>query len=365
MKTAEGKAQLIINEKVFFNPQMEFCRDISSIAVGAYCEEVGRKIHIVDGLCATGVRGIRYKLENGCVGRVEFVDMEENACRLAERNAKMNKIKNYKVHCCHVNDFLFHNRRFDWVEIDPFGTPLPYLQSALASFRKEGMLSVTATDTAVLCGAHSRACLKNYGAMPIDNEYCHEMGIRILAGAIVRQASTLNLGVEFYISLSAQHFFKIFARVNAGADGAVASMKKLGYISHCPKCLNREWRMNPPLLKEKCPRCGGKFEHAGPLFLGELWNVKFLRRMKEMNQQRNYGNRLRIDEMLGLMEEEAGMPPTYFDLHKVAEKVKKSPPNFKSFMNRLKKSGFKVSETHFKRNSVRTNAGIDGVEENY
>jgi tRNA (guanine26-N2/guanine27-N2)-dimethyltransferase len=365
MKTKECEARIILSKKVFFNPQMEFCRDMSSLAVGAYCEEAGRRIQLVDGLCASGVRGIRYRLENDCVGRVEFVDMDEDACKLVEKNAKLNKLKDYKVHCCHVNDFLFHNRGFDWVEIDPFGTPLPYLQSALASFRKEGMLSVTATDTAVLCGAHSRACLKNYGAMPIDNEYCHEIGVRILAGAIVRQASTLNLGVEFYVSLSAQHFFKIFARVKAGADEAVASMKKLGYISHCPKCLNREWRFNPPLLKEKCPECGGKFMHAGPLFLGGLWDANFLSRMREINKKRDYGNRLRIDEFLSLMEEEADMPPTYFDLHKVAEKVKKSPPNFEKFIKRLKERGFNVSKTHFKRNSVRTNAGIEGVEEEY
>ena len=361
MKMKEGNADLILSKYVFFNPQMEFCRDISSLAVGAYCKEVGRKIHLVDGLCASGVRGIRYKLENECVGRVEFVDMDEDACKLTERNEKLNKLKNYKVHCYHINDFLFHKRGFDWVEIDPFGTPLPYLQSALASFRKQGMLSVTATDTAVLCGAHSKACLKNYGATPIDNEYCHEIGVRILAGAIVRQASTLNLGAEFCFSLSAQHFFKLFVKLSAGADGAVAGIKKLGYISHCPKCLHREWKLNPPILKEKCPKCGGKFGHAGPLFLGELWDVRFLKEMREINQQRSYANKWKIDELLSIMEEEAGMPPTYFDLHKVAEKMRKSPPNFEGFISRLREKGFKVSRTHFKRNSVRSNAGIKDI----
>ena len=360
-KTREGEAELILSEKVFFNPQMELCRDVSSLAMGAYCEEVGRSINVVDGMCASGVRGIRYAKENICVGKVEFVDTDEDACKLAERNAKLNKLKNYEVHCCHINDFLFHNRGFDWVEIDPFGTPLPYLQSALASFRKEGMLSVTATDTAVLCGAHQKACLKNYGAMPIDNEYCHEIGVRILAGVVVRYASSLNFGAEFCLSLSAQHFFKLFARLKAGAKEAVDNVRKLGYISHCPKCLHREWRLNPPLLKEKCPRCGGKFEHAGPLFLGGLWNAGFLKEMRGINQQREYANKWKIDEMLALMEQEAGMPPTYFDLHKVAEKLKKCPPNFESFISRLKEKGFEVSRTHFKRNSVRSNAGIKDI----
>jgi len=357
----EGKAELALSKSVFFNPQMEFCRDISSIAVGAYCREVGRAIRLVDGLCASGVRGIRYAKENSCISRVEFVDIDEDACELTEKNTKFNKLKDFGVSCCHINDFLFHNRGFDWVEIDPFGTPLPYLQSALTSFRKEGMLSVTATDTAVLCGAHSKACLKNYGAMPIDNEYCHEIGVRILAGSVVRNASSLNLGAEFYLSLSAQHFFKLFVRLRSGAKSAVDSIKKLGFISHCPKCLNREWRFNPAVLKEKCPRCGGKFQHAGPLFLGELWNARFLKNMREINHQRDYGNKWKIDEMLSLMEEEAGMPPTYFDLHKIAEKLKKSPPNFESFVKKLREKGFKVSRTHFKSNSIRSDAGIGDV----
>jgi tRNA (guanine26-N2/guanine27-N2)-dimethyltransferase len=362
-KIKEGEVQLVMSDKVFFNPKMELCRDISSIAVGAYCSEVEGKIHLLDGLCGTGVRGIRYVRENSCVGRVDFVDLKEDACKLAERNAKLSKLKSYGVHCCHINDFLFHNRWFDWVEIDPFGTPLPYLKSAVASFRREGMLSVTATDTAVLCGAHPKACLKNYGAAPIDNEYCHEIGVRVLAGAVVRSASSLNFGAEFYLSLSAQHFFKLFVKLRVGAKGAVESMRKLGFISHCPKCLNREWRFNPPLLKERCPRCGGKFEHAGPLFLGELWNASFVRSMREINQQRDYVNKVRIDELLEFMEEEAGMPPTYFDLHKVAEKLKRSPPNFEKFIEKLREEGFKVSRTHFKRNSVRSDAGIGKTEE--
>ena len=31
----EGEAELVINDDVFFNPEMEFCRDVSTIAVQA------------------------------------------------------------------------------------------------------------------------------------------------------------------------------------------------------------------------------------------------------------------------------------------------------------------------------------------
>ncbi|MEM3556058.1 MAG: tRNA (guanine(10)-N(2))-dimethyltransferase [Candidatus Micrarchaeia archaeon] len=352
----EGKAKLFISDKVFFNPKMELCRDVSSLAVGAYCEEAGG-IRVVDGLCGSGARGVRYAKENE-IGEVQFVDVEEEACKLAERNAKLNGLKNYRVHCSHINDFLFHNREFGWVEIDPFGTPIGYLHAAMTSFRKGGVLSVTATDTAVLCGAHSKACLKIYGAAPIDNEYCHEIGLRILAGVIVRFASSMNFKSEFLLSMSAQHYFKLFVKLKLGAEGAVESIKELGYISHCPKCLNREWRFNPPVLKESCPLCGGKFQHAGPLFLGELWDAEFISRMRKLNMEREYSNKWKIDELLELMEEEAGMPPTYFDLHKLAEKLRKSSPNFESFIKKVKEIGYGVSRTHFKRNSIRTDATV-------
>ena len=60
MKFSEGKISFAISKGVFYNPEMELCRDIFSLAVGALKE----KMSIVDCMCASGVRGLRYKKEN-------------------------------------------------------------------------------------------------------------------------------------------------------------------------------------------------------------------------------------------------------------------------------------------------------------
>jgi tRNA (guanine26-N2/guanine27-N2)-dimethyltransferase len=43
---------------------------------------------------------------------------------------------------------------------------------------------VTATDTSALCGTYKEPCIRKYNAKPYKSEYCHENGIRILAGFV-------------------------------------------------------------------------------------------------------------------------------------------------------------------------------------
>jgi len=40
--------------------------------------------------------------------------------------------------------------------------------------KDEGLLCVTCTDLAVLCGNHIETCFSKYGATPTKGEICHE-----------------------------------------------------------------------------------------------------------------------------------------------------------------------------------------------
>ena len=42
--------------------------------------------------------------------------------------------------------------------VDPFGSPVPFIQSAIRGCRRKGILAITATDTAPLAGAHAPKC---------------------------------------------------------------------------------------------------------------------------------------------------------------------------------------------------------------
>ncbi len=358
MIVGEGKAKIRVDAGVFYNPEMEFCRDFSSLALGAIG---GKELSVMDGMCATGIRGVRYAIENENAGGVLFVDLDSRACRNAGYNAKKNKLNNYRVEQSEITKLLWE-KPFDFLEIDPFGTPVPYLVPAIRSSAMNGggFLSATATDVAVLCGAHYKACLKNYQARPVDNECCHENGARILLGKIARTASEYNLGVAPLLTLSKQHYIKVFVKLERGAERAVSSIKKLGFMSYCPKCL---WRESSNLvLKDGC-ECGGQLQHAGPLWLGELHERKTLEAMKKENERRGYGSQERMAAILDKMSCEMGMPPSYYDLHKVSEVMKVSAEKVDLVTEGLSRMGFKTCKTHFRDNAIKTNAGIKEVKE--
>lgn len=358
MEVKEGGVKIRVDAGVFYNPKMELCRDMSSLALGALG---GKELSVMDGMCATGIRGIRYKSENENVGSVEFVDLDSRACRNAKSNIRKNKLSKCSVVKAEVGEHLWLNP-FDFIEIDPFGTPGPYIVPAVkaAAMNGGGVVSVTATDVAVLCGAHYKACLKNYQARPLDNEYCHENAARILLGKIARCASEYNLGLEPKMTLSRHHYVKVIAGLPRGAETAVSSIKKLGFISHCPKCL---WRGTSSLVvKERC-ECGGQLVHAGPLWLGELHCKETIGAMRKENKTREYGSGKEMEKLLARMECETGMPATYYDLHQVSETLKVSAERMDAVIENLERAGFLVCRTHFKENSIKTNAEIDDVKE--
>ncbi|MDO8339281.1 MAG: tRNA (guanine(10)-N(2))-dimethyltransferase [Candidatus Burarchaeum sp.] len=356
----EGAASITVRKPVFYNPEMELCRDVSSLAVGAICTE-GSKLNVLDAMCASGIRGIRYVKENENIASVLFLDSSPEACALAKKNVKANKLKKMKVVEDEVNHFLACSPKsdFDLIELDPFGTPAPFLHAACFSLRNKprAYLSITATDTAVLCGAHSQACLKNYQAHPIDNEFCHELAARILLGKLARTASDFSFGISPLFTLSKLHYIKLFVQLDAGAAHAVDSMQSLGYISYCAKCLNREWRAPMP-AHLTCTRCKTQYEHAGPLWLGALWNKETLESMTKLNHARRYKNKVQIDSLLATILAESALPPTYFDLHRISKRLGVSAVSPDRVIELLRKSGFQASKTHFQHNCVRTDAKI-------
>ena len=65
-------------------------------------------------------------------------------------------------------------RGFSIIDLDPYGSAVPFLDSAMHSIQDGGLLCVTCTDMAVLSGAHGDACWSKYGSMPLNTSYCHE-----------------------------------------------------------------------------------------------------------------------------------------------------------------------------------------------
>ncbi|MCX6773212.1 MAG: tRNA (guanine(10)-N(2))-dimethyltransferase [Candidatus Micrarchaeota archaeon] len=353
---SEGKVKITAPAGVFYNPEMELCRDIGSLAVGA----LGGKLSLVDAMAASGVRGLRYKKENRNVASLTLVDLSPKAVATEKKNARANKVKCECVYA-DANKFLYENE-FDFVELDPFGSPMPFLNDAVRSFKtkKKGYLSVTATDMAVLCGAHHAACLKNYGAMPLDNEFCHENATRILAAKVVLTAAPMNFSATPIFTISHRHYVKMIFALEQGAEGAVAAVKQNGFVSYCEKCCYRETARLP--RKQDCPSCGTRMVHGGPVYLGALWDEKLLEKMLKLNVQRKYRRSKEIEKLLSTMKQEGAIASYgYYDLHKLAKKMKTSISSMDDAIGKLKRAGFAASRTHFCPTAVRTDAPHEAV----
>lgn len=358
MMFTEDGIRIAVPKGVFYNPEMELCRSICSLAVGS----LPGKLSAIDAMCASGVRGLRYKKENRNVSSLALVDLSKKAVAAAKKNAKGNKVKCKCVYA-DANKFLYENE-FDFVELDPFGSPVPFLHDALRSFRtnKLGYLSVTATDMAVLCGAHHAACLKNYGVAPLDNEFCHENAVRILAGKVILTAAPFNFSATPIFSLSHMHYVKVIFELQQGAEGAVAAVKQNGFVSYCEKCCYREAARLPRRMG--CPSCGTRMVHAGPLYLGKLWDEKLLEKMLKLNVLRKYAKRKEIEKMLSTMLSESAIRSHgYYDLHTLAKKMKKPISRIDDAIEGLRKAGFAAARTHFCPTAVRTDAPHEKVLE--
>ena len=342
---------------VFYNPQMRFCRSMSSLAVGS----IPDRIDLVDAFCASGVRGIRYAKENRNVKSITFLDIEKAAINAAKRNAKANRLKAGFKHG-NISQLAFECAT-DFLEIDPFGTPSPYLLDGFRFFnpKKVAYLSATATDVAVLCGGKTAACLKNYHSKPLNNEFTHETGLRIMVKRIAEVAAEFNMGIEPLVSFSDKHYLKTIVKARRSAELAYESMKSLGHIYHCGKC---GFRGSGQFPAEACPGCKGKTDFAGPLWLGELHQKPFLKRMAKLNDRREYSDREAMAGMLSLLEGEIGMPPYYYNIHKMTKlRGKGEIPKMGVILSRLREKGHKAVRTHFSKVSIKTDAPYEEILE--
>ncbi len=370
----EGKAKITVSDSIFYNPHMKFNRDISSLAVGALAATLSnssdiQKLRICDGMAASGIRGIRYAIENENIEHITFVDGDQAACETISKNIELNALKEKSISANIVNDDINHHLyrggiKYNFIELDPFGSPVPFIRAALLNLRssKHGFLSVTATDTAVLCGAHPRACIINYGSKPMQSPICHEVGLRILIGNVVKTAAPLHLGIRPVFSLSKRHYMKTIFRVEKSAKSAYDSMMQLGFVSMCQGCGDIK-TFDRPNIDKKCEICGSNLDWAGDLWLGQIHDKEIIERMISLNAERSYGSKKEIDSILNLMKAECVMPPFYFDLHAIADKYNIPSPRFEDVFNALLSKGFAVSRTHFNVTAIKTNANIKDVLE--
>ena len=347
---------------VFFNPIMELNRDIAVLALQAFQRMIGRDVNVCEPLAGCGVRGMRFALEVEGIGQVWLNDINKKAAEVASLNAKENGMERLvSIENLDANLFLSRyaapRKRFDYVDVDPFGSPAIYLDSAVRAVRDGGMIALTATDMAPLCGVHPRACVRKYGGKPLRTEYCHESAVRLLAGSLVSTAAKHEVGVRVVFCHSTDHYIRLYAVSSYGAKKTDNSIEEMGYVSHCFNCFHREIVSGLfAAPKRECPECSSRLATAGPLWLGRILDRSFCQKMQNELQRRKLRQGKRISKMLFLAENESDAPTTYYVIDKICDKYALPAPSTRSVIKQLQKEGYIAVLTHFNRRGIRANA---------
>ncbi len=354
---------------VFYNPAMALNRDLAVLALQTYQRLEKRELVACEPLGGCGVRGIRLAKEVEGVCRVVINDISSQATKLTEFNVKLNNLAD-KVSVVNEDANLLLSRyaaprkRFDYVDVDPFGSPVTYIDSALRAVRNGGLIALTATDMAPLCGVHPKACIRKYGGKPLRTEYCHELAVRLLVGCLAWMAAKHEISINPAFSYSDYNYVRTYATTSYGAKQADKSIQDMGFILHCFSCFHREsLRGSTSLLKPNCPECGSKLEVAGPLWLGSLWDEKFCGKLSDEVKARNLPNKAKILSLLTLIAQEIHAPITYYAIDKLCDKFNLPVSSLSRVVTRLEKGGFRAVPTHFNRKAVRTDASATALKE--
>lgn len=360
LEKKEGTTRILVPEQptksVFYNPRMELCRDIDIASAAVFVSS--RHLTYVDALAGTGVRGVRMANELGLCAAIN--DRSKPAYELINRTIKMNGMEERaKAYNEDANVLLLRNK-YDLVDIDPFGSPVPFLDAACKSVKK--LLLVTATDTAPLCGAHSGG-LRKYAAKPLNTEYHKEMATRILLGCVTRDLCKYDRAIQPLLSYSTAHFIRITARVERGAKKADESIKRLGFIAHCFSCGNRSVFSCPDMLSRgtNCDVCNAKIRIAGPLYIDAIKEKRFCVQVAEELEKRALGKKKEAAKIVERCINELDIP-FYYEHHALCKTLKVPPPPLSSLIDALRSNGFSASRTHFLDTAVKTDARIDEIK---
>ncbi|MEM1581811.1 MAG: tRNA (guanine(10)-N(2))-dimethyltransferase [Candidatus Bathyarchaeia archaeon] len=349
---------------VFYNPLMRTCRDIAVIALKSYRAIINKEMNVSEPLTGCGVRGIRFAKEVEGINAVYINDINEKAYKLAKYNVQLNNLVG-RVFVANEDANLFLSKhaapksRFDFIDVDPFGSPVQYIDSAVRALKDGGLIALTATDMAPLCGVYPKVALRKYGGLSLKTEYCHEIAIRLLAGCLAITAAKHNGGIKVLFSHSTNHYVRLYALIEYGAKKADKSLGNMGYLFHCFNCFYREAYLGMPVMMKgvKCSECGSPLNVAGPLWLGSIVDKKFCSLMEKNIQDFEYLNHDAV-RMISLIKEEADAPITYYVVDKICDKFGIPIPPLKNVIKSITESGFIALRTHFHSRGIKTNAPI-------
>ncbi|KZL63941.1 N2,N2-dimethylguanosine tRNA methyltransferase [Colletotrichum tofieldiae] len=380
---------------------------------------------VLDALSASGLRALRYSHELPFVTSVTANDLTKSAIESIKLNTKHNGLEDkiqmsHDDAIAHmyrrIADDLTNRDRFgnpskenkyDAIDLDPYGTAAPFLDAAVQAVRDDGgLLAVTCTDGSHWAGhCYAEKCFSLYGGVPVKGLHSHEVGIRVILHALTSAAAKYGLTIEPQLSLSIDFYCRVFVKVRKSKDAVNYQGGKTMIMYNCPGC--SAWETQPmvrtrPAPKKKegyfykhglsqgpptdshCKHCGSSMHIAGPMYSGPLHNPEFIQRILDLlpTVDKNvYQTTSRIEGMLHTaMEEYLPGPEPEEDLDpkdkelarvdhypffvmpsRLAGTLSTQQPPDDLFRGALKHLGYRVTRSHCRPGSVKTDAPWEAI----
>ena len=231
--TADVRAIASADMEVFYNPLMRENRDMSLLVLSWLLASRSPR-RLVFPMAASGVRPLRM-LEELDVPECEVLinDADPRAVASARSSLELNERAsswNGAIRFSRSSaQELLSTTHADYVEIDPYGSPLPFLDAAIRCVTHRGILAVTATDTAALCGTYPKTGLRKYHAFTKRNPLMHEHAVRILAAVVERDAARYGKAARIVFAYAHLHYIKLFFEVTTSRSHAYRLVSEAEY----------------------------------------------------------------------------------------------------------------------------------------
>lgn len=446
----EGSTTILFpKNNVFYNPVQQYNRDLSSLAIRAFTElyleegslkrnkqpvgsdkiphkdEKKQKIkggetkeekneveeteteintvnkpfaRLLEALSASGLRAIRYSKEIPLLSEIVANDLSSDAVKSIQLNCDYNKTHNVKPNQANAITHMSDNPSFyHIIDLDPYGTVSPFMDSAINSAKNGALLLITCTDLGVLAGnGYPEKCFSLYGGVNVWGDATHESALRLVHGMIARTAAKYGVSIEPVLSLSIDFYVRVFVRIWHKPIKVKELMSSNEIVVKCSGChstiVQPMGKISEPDSKgrkkyglakvqegvsENCKFCGYTNHICGPMWGGPLHDKKFIDKILKLvdeeeaktNPVTTYGTLKRVRGMLTMAKNELGDSNNslneilnsqfYFATTTISKVLKIPAPSIEDFCSALGNLGYNASLTHASTNCIKTNASWD------
>lgn len=324
--------------EVFYNPVMKINRDITIAILKSFFSE---PICIALPLAGSGVRAIRILKEAPHIVKSILInDANPKAVDLIRNNLTRNNIeenKNVQISEKDACLALEESQGFDYIDIDPFGSPNQFLDTAIRKLSRKGLLAITATDTASLAGTYPSTGKRKYWATSAVTPHKHEAGLRILIRKVMLLGVHHNKVLQPILSYHHKHYYRIFFRCIKSKQQASELIDSLQTYINYEKDFAKP---RVDIVPDK------KTIWCGPLYSGALHNTEFLKKIQKVSPHK----------IFEIASQEIDTIASY-DIHQIAQKHKLTLPPFDILLSSLQEN-HEASRSSTNLHAIKTTASF-------